>query len=157
MRSRPQALSWLNAFNMRLILVGPILQHNAAPAHAGFVSGLASARKRSVDPWYKRMRHAASWRDLMNNRTTPRVSRSGIPPRIARDDDTSSALVDSAISHCEKLRRVLELQEWIDGTRDDPLLATTCRKWKEEREQLLRELHLDQLDTVDVGSSALAL
>jgi hypothetical protein len=142
---------------MRLIPVGPILQHNAAPAHAGFVSGLASARKRSVDPWYKRMRHAASWRDLMNNRTTRRVSRSDIPPRIARGDDTSSLLVDSAISHCEKLRRVLELQEWIDGTPDDPLLATTCRKWKEEREQLLRELHLDQLDTVDVGSSALAL
>ena len=92
----------------------------------------------------------------MNNRTTRRVSRSDVPPRIARGDDTSSLLVDSAISHCEKLRRVLELQQWIDGTPDDPLLATTCRKWKEEREQLLRELPLDQLDTVDVGSSALA-
>jgi hypothetical protein len=144
-------------FNMRLIPVGPILQHNAAPAHAGFVSGLASARKRLVDPWYERLRHAASWRDLMNNRATRRVSGSDIPPRIARGGDTSSLLVDSAISHCEKLRRVLELQEWIDGTHDDPLLATTCRKWKEEREQLLRELHLDQLDTADVGSSALAL
>jgi hypothetical protein len=144
-------------FNMRLIPVGPILQHNAAPAHAGFVSGFASGRERSVDPWYKRMRHAASWRDLMNNRATRRVSASDIPPRIARGGDTSSLLVDSAISHCEKLRRVLELQEWIDGTHDDPLLATTCRKWKEEREQLLRELDLDQLDTADVGSSALAL
>jgi hypothetical protein len=144
-------------FNMRLTSVGPILQHNAAPAHAGFVSGLASARKRSVDPWHKPMRHAASWRDLMNNRATRGVSGNDIPPRIARGGDTSSLLVDSAISHCEKLRRVLELQEWIDGTRDDPLLATTCRKWKEERKQLLRELHLDQRDTADVGSSALPL
>jgi hypothetical protein len=93
----------------------------------------------------------------MNNRTTRPVSRSDIPPRIARGDDTSSLLVDSAISHCEKLRRVLELQEWIDGTSDDPLLARTCRKWKEEREQLLRELHLDHLDTADFDSSALAL
>jgi hypothetical protein len=93
----------------------------------------------------------------MNNRATRRVSGSDIPPRIAPAGDASSLLVDSAISHCEKLRRVLELQEWIDGTRDDPLLATTCRKWKEEREQLLRELHLEQLDTADVGSSARAL
>jgi hypothetical protein len=29
-------------FNMWLIPVGPILQHNTAPAHAGFVRGLAS-------------------------------------------------------------------------------------------------------------------
>jgi hypothetical protein len=29
-------------FNMWLIPVGPILQHNAAPAHAGSVKGLAS-------------------------------------------------------------------------------------------------------------------
>jgi hypothetical protein len=93
----------------------------------------------------------------MNKRATRRVSGDDVPPRIARGGDTSSLLVDSAISHCEKLRRVLELQEWIDGTGDDPLLATTCRKWKEEREQLLRELHLDQLDAADVGSSALAL
>ena len=93
----------------------------------------------------------------MNNRATRRVSGSDIAPRIARGGDTSSLLVDSAISHCEKLRRVLELQEWFDGTRDDPLLATTCRKWKEERKQLLRELHLDQRDTADVGSSALPL
>ena len=93
----------------------------------------------------------------MNNRATHRVSGSDIPSPIAGGADTSSLLVDTAISHCEKLRRVLELQEWIDGTRDDPLLATTCRKWKEEREQLLRELHLDQPDSADLGSSALAL
>jgi hypothetical protein len=93
----------------------------------------------------------------MNNRAKRRDSGSDIPPRSARGDDTSSLLLDSAISHCEKLRRVLELQEWIDGTADNPLLAATCRKWKQEREQLLRELHLEQLDTAEVGSSALAL
>jgi hypothetical protein len=86
----------------------------------------------------------------MNDRATRRVLGSDIPSSIARGGDTSSLLVDSAISHCEKLRRVLELQEWIDGTSDNPLLATTCRKWKEQREQLLRELHLEELDTADV-------
>jgi hypothetical protein len=83
---------------------------------------------------------------LMNDRATRRVSGSDIPPGIARGGDASSLLVDSAISHCEKLRRVLALEEWINGTPDNPILATTCRKWKEEREQLLRELHLEQLD-----------
>jgi len=78
----------------------------------------------------------------MNDRATRRVSGSDIPPSIARDADTGSLLVDSAISHCEKLRRVLELEEWINGTPDDPILAATCRKWKKEREQLLSELHL---------------
>ena len=78
----------------------------------------------------------------MNNRATRRVSGSDIPPRIARGGDTSSLLVDSAISHCEKLRRVLELEEWINGTPDNPILVATRRKWKEEREQLLSELHL---------------
>ena len=78
----------------------------------------------------------------MNDRATRRVSSSDIPPSIARGGDTGSLLVDSAISHCEKLRRVLELEEWINGTSDNPLLAATGRKWKEEREQLLSELHL---------------
>ena len=79
----------------------------------------------------------------MNDRATRRVSGSDIPS-IARGGDTTSLVVDSAISHCEKLRRVLELEEWINGTPDDPILATTCRKWKEEREQLLSELGLAQ-------------
>jgi hypothetical protein len=79
----------------------------------------------------------------MNDRATRRVSGSDIPPSIVRGGDTSSLLVDSAISHCEKLRRVLELKEWIDGTSDNPILATTCRKWREERAQLLRELRLE--------------
>ena len=87
----------------------------------------------------------------MNNRATRRVSSSDIPSPIAGGADTSSLLVDTAISHCEKLRRVLELQEWIDETPDNPILATTCRKWKEERERLLRELHLERPDTVDVA------
>jgi hypothetical protein len=104
-----------------------------------------------VDGWHKRMRHADSWRNLMNDRATRRASGSDIPPSIAGGGDSSSLLVDSAISHCEKLRRVLELQEWIKGTPDNPILATTCRKWKEEREQLLRELHLEQPDAADVG------
>jgi hypothetical protein len=78
----------------------------------------------------------------MNDRATRRVSSSDIPPSIARAGDTGSLLVDSAISHCEKLRRVLELEEWINGTSDNPLFTATCRKWKEEREQLLGELHL---------------
>lgn len=61
----------------------------------------------------------------MNDRATRRVSSSDIPPGIARGGDTGSLLVDSAINHCEKLRRVLELEEWINGTSDNPLLAAT--------------------------------
>jgi len=53
-----------------------------------------------------------------------------------------SSLQDTAISHCEKLRRVLELEEWINGTRGDPLLASACRRWQEARAQLLAELKL---------------
>ena len=80
----------------------------------------------------------------MNNRATRRVSGSDIPPGIARGGDTSALLVDSAISHCEKLRRVLVLEERISGARDNPILATTCRRWQEERAQLLTELHLER-------------
>jgi hypothetical protein len=78
----------------------------------------------------------------MNDRAIRRVSGSDIPPSIGNRGDTGSLLVDSAISHCEKLRRVLELEEWINGTPDNPILVATRRKWKEEREQLLSELHL---------------
>jgi len=87
----------------------------------------------------------------MNDRATRRVSGCDIPLSIVRGGDTSALLVDSAISHCEKLRRVLELEEWIIATPDDPILATTCRKWKEEHEQLLSELHLERLGGADVG------
>ncbi len=79
----------------------------------------------------------------MNNRATRPVWDGDIPRSVVRGGDSSSLLVDSAISHCEKLRRVLELQEWVDSTPDNPLLAGTCRKWQEEREQLLSELHLE--------------
>jgi len=61
---------------------------------------------------------------------------------MASGAERSSLLVDSAISHCEKLRRVVELEEWVNRAHDDPTLATTCRRWQEEREQLLIELHL---------------
>ena len=65
-----------------------------------------------------------------------------------RDSDSdvdvagSEVPVDSAISHCEKLRRVLELEQWIKDSCADPLLAAPRRKWELEHEQLLKELHL---------------
>jgi hypothetical protein len=65
-----------------------------------------------------------------------------IPASSAPSAEPSSLLVDSAISHAEKLRRVVELEEWINGARDLPMLASTCRKWQQERAQLLAELHL---------------
>lgn len=49
---------------------------------------------------------------------------------------------DTAVSRCEKLRRVLELEEWLNATRDIPMLVSACRRWQEERAQLLAELHL---------------
>jgi hypothetical protein len=61
----------------------------------------------------------------------------------ARDaGDARSLLLDSAISHCEKLRRVLELEDWIRGARDSPLLARASVRWQAEREQLISELEL---------------
>ena len=69
-----------------------------------------------------------------------------IPGRNARGADSDALLVDSAISHAEKLRRVLELEEWLNGTTPDkPLPMSTRRKWQEEREQLLAELRLEEL------------
>jgi hypothetical protein len=50
--------------------------------------------------------------------------------------------IDSAISHCEKLRRVLELEQWIRDACTDPILAASCRTWQAEREHLLAELNL---------------
>ncbi|HTT00521.1 MAG TPA: hypothetical protein VMG11_00420 [Steroidobacteraceae bacterium] len=51
-------------------------------------------------------------------------------------------LVDSAISHLEKLRRVIVLEQWITEVGDDPVLAGACQKWRVERERLIAELHL---------------
>jgi hypothetical protein len=56
--------------------------------------------------------------------------------------ETRSFMVDSAISHCEKLRRILELEAWIGEARVQPLLARACERWQAEREQLLAELEL---------------
>ena len=85
----------------------------------------------------------------MNNRATLPVWGGALPP-VARGGDSSSLLVDSAISHCEKLKRVLELEEWINATPDNPILGGTRRKWQAERERLLSELHLDEPDAANV-------
>ena len=60
----------------------------------------------------------------------------------AASPESSSCLEDTGISHGGKLRRLLELEERINGARDVPMLATACHKWEEERAQLLAELHL---------------
>jgi hypothetical protein len=65
-----------------------------------------------------------------------------IPASPTRSREAHSLLEDTVISRCEKLRRVLELEEWITGTRDIPMLTSACRRWQEERAQLLAELHL---------------
>jgi hypothetical protein len=74
-----------------------------------------------------------------------RVSSATSPDEVAAGTahgGDASSLQDTAISHCEKLRRVVELMEWINATRGDPLLASACRRWQEERAQLLAELNL---------------
>jgi len=55
-------------------------------------------------------------------------------------------LVDTAISHLEKLRRVVMLEEWIRSAENDPLLAGTCIGWQNERQRLIAELHLEPTD-----------
>jgi hypothetical protein len=52
-------------------------------------------------------------------------------------------LVDTAMNHLGKLRRVVMLGEWIRNAATDPLLAGACREWHKEREQLIDELHLE--------------
>src|SRR5260370_26626156 len=81
----------------------------------------------------------------MNDEVTRLFAGTDIPDSMEGDAGGSSLLVDSAISHCEKLRRVVELEEWISGARDNPKLAPTCRRWEEKRAQLLAELHLGHL------------
>ena len=56
--------------------------------------------------------------------------------------DTQSLVVDSAISHCEKLRRILELEAWIREACEQPIFARACERWQAERAQLLAELEL---------------
>jgi hypothetical protein len=60
--------------------------------------------------------------------------------RAAADDQ--SLLVDTAISHCEKLRRVLELEAWIQEAQHYPILAGAAERWEAERVQLIAELQL---------------
>ena len=58
-------------------------------------------------------------------------------------EGSQDLLVDTAISHLEKLRRVVMLEQWIRNAANDPLLASTRLAWHREREQLIGELHLE--------------
>ena len=80
----------------------------------------------------------------MNDQVTRVISDAELPDSMAGGAEGGSLLVDSAISHCEKLMRVMKLEEWISGARDNPILAAACRRWQEEHAQLLTELHLDR-------------
>jgi len=84
----------------------------------------------------------------MNDQVVRLFAGTDVPDSMEGDAGGSSLLVDSAISRCEKLRRVVELEECINGARDNPILATTCRRWEEERVQLLAELHLERTRAV---------
>jgi len=66
----------------------------------------------------------------------------GITHAAAGEADSQSLAVDSAIGHCEKLRRVLELEAWIREARGQPILAPVCEEWRAEHGRLLAELHL---------------
>jgi hypothetical protein len=74
----------------------------------------------------------------VKNWPAERVSNLGMPGSA----DAQSLLVDSAISHCEKLRRVLELEGWIREARECPLLTGASERWQAERVQLIAELEL---------------
>ena len=82
--------------------------------------------------------------DVMNDQATGAISDDDLPDSMAGGANGNSLLVDTAIGRCEKLRRVVELEEWINGASDNPILATTCRRWQEERERLLTELRLER-------------
>jgi len=62
--------------------------------------------------------------------------------RPTQEKEISSLAVDSAISHCEKLRRVVELEEWIREACDSSILAAASERWRAERERLVAELAL---------------
>jgi hypothetical protein len=66
----------------------------------------------------------------------------GVAPGVGWTADHQSLLLDSAIGHCEKLRRVLELEAWIREARDNPILTRAAEQWSAEREQLIVELEL---------------
>jgi hypothetical protein len=76
-------------------------------------------------------------------------------PRVATwQQGPQDVLVDTAISHLEKLRRVVMLEEWIRKAANDPLLTGTCREWHKERKQLIDELHLESEGDSDSGPPA---
>lgn len=89
-------------------------------------------------------------------RAAPGHDASTLPASVAGAGDAASLLVDSAISHAETLRRVLQLEEWINATPDSPIFAPTRRKWQEQRETLLRELKLDQLAAANAADTAVS-
>ena len=66
--------------------------------------------------------------------------RSNAPVKV----DAHSLLVDTAISHCEKLRRILELESWIQEAQAHPILAQAAERWQAERAQLIAELQLPE-------------
>ncbi len=87
----------------------------------------------------------------MNNRA---IRAAGAPQAgVAGAADASSLLVDSAISHAEKLRRVLQLEEWINGTPDTAMFEATRRIWQEQRERLLAELRLKDMSSTDAANA----
>ena len=59
-----------------------------------------------------------------------------------RHETSDSLLVDSAIGHCEKLRRILELEAWIREAREHPILSRAADRWQQERDQLMAELEI---------------
>jgi hypothetical protein len=71
------------------------------------------------------------------------VSDSGMPHAAGCTADTQSLILDSAISRCEKLWRVLELEGLIRAGREHPILALAAERWRAEREHLIAELQLN--------------
>jgi hypothetical protein len=82
----------------------------------------------------------------MNNRAIRAAASDlpSLPTGAPGAGEPSPLLVDSAISHAEKLRKVLQLEEWINGTPDTPMFEATRRTWQEQRERLLGELQLSR-------------
>jgi hypothetical protein len=78
----------------------------------------------------------------MKHRAMDSDSDHAIAAGMAGGADYQTLVVDSAISHCEKLRRVLELEGWIREALNNPLLTRASRRWQAEREQLITELEL---------------
>lgn len=87
-------------------------------------------------------------------RALPVEERQAVPVDIARAGDAASLLLDSAISHCENLRRVLQLEEWINATPDNSIFGPTRRKWQEQRDRLLTELQLERLSAANADDAS---